>query len=109
MAQQLEASGNVQQTKFTSALLVVALLLVAALVAGALYEVNRSQREAQERAANEIDSLARVFAEQTRRSLQTVDILLRRSPTRIATAPCRRWTRGRCTTSWPPGRINSAM
>jgi signal transduction histidine kinase/ActR/RegA family two-component response regulator len=55
----------------------VALIFVVALVASAAYELNRSQREAQERAALEIDALARVFAEQTRRSLQTVDIMLR--------------------------------
>src|SRR4029453_17860464 len=35
------------------------------------------KREAQQRAEHEIDALARVFAEQTRRSLQTVDIMLR--------------------------------
>ena len=72
-----EAPGPIQQAKFTSALLGVALLFVGALVASALYELNHSQREAQERAAREIDVLARVFAEQTRRSLQTVDIMLR--------------------------------
>jgi signal transduction histidine kinase len=59
------------------ALIVAALLFVGALGASALYELDRSRREAQERAANEIDVLARVFAEQTRRSLQTVDIMLR--------------------------------
>jgi signal transduction histidine kinase len=60
-----------------SALLAAALLFTAALLASALYELNRSRQEALERAANEIDVLARVFAEQTRRSLQTVDIMLR--------------------------------
>ncbi|HEV7914077.1 MAG TPA: ATP-binding protein [Albitalea sp.] len=72
-----EDPGTLQQPKFTVALLVAALLFVAALVASALYELDRSQREAEERAAHEIDALARVFAEQTRRSLQTVDIMLR--------------------------------
>src|ERR1700752_3270454 len=67
----------IQQPKFTSVLLVAALLSVVALVVSALYELSRSQREAQERAAHEIDALPRVFAEQTRRSLQTVDIMLR--------------------------------
>ena len=75
--QPLEALAPIRRPKFTSALVVAALLFVVALVASALYELNRSQREAQERAAHEIDSLARVFAEQTRRSLQTVDIMLR--------------------------------
>src|SRR6266850_1725477 len=75
--QRPETPGPSQPPKFTAALLGVALLFVAALVASALYELNRSQREAQERAAREIDALARVFAEQTRRSLQTVDIMLR--------------------------------
>ena len=75
--QALEAAGPIRRPKFTSALVVAALLFVVALVASALYELDRSQREAQERAAHEIDSLARVFAEQTRRSLQTVDIMLR--------------------------------
>src|SRR3982074_1850040 len=69
--------GPIQQPKFTSALVVAALLFVVALVASAAYELNRSHREAEERAAHEIDALARVFAEQTRRSLQTVDIMLR--------------------------------
>jgi len=69
--------GPVQQPRFTLALLVAALLFVGALGASALYELSRSRREAQERAAHEIDALARVFAEQTRRSLQTVDIMLR--------------------------------
>src|SRR5258705_2113920 len=72
-----EALGPIQQPKFTPALVVAALLFVVALVASALYELNRSRDEAQERAAHEIDALARVFAEQTRRSLQTVDIMLR--------------------------------
>ena len=48
-----------------------------ALAISALYELDRSRHEAQQRAAHEIDALARVFAEQTRRSLQTVDIMLR--------------------------------
>jgi signal transduction histidine kinase/ActR/RegA family two-component response regulator len=48
-----------------------------ALALSALYELDRSKREAQERAEHEVDALARVFAEQTRRSLQTVDIMLR--------------------------------
>jgi hypothetical protein len=69
--------GPLQQPKFTSALIVAALLFVIALVAGALYELDRSHREAEARAAHEIDALARVFAEQTRRSLQTVDTMLR--------------------------------
>ena len=73
----LATADPVQPPKFTAALLGVALVFVVALVASALYELNRSQREAQERAASEIDALARVFAEQTRRSLQTVDIMLR--------------------------------
>lgn len=73
----LATADPVQPPKFTAALLGVALLFVVALVASALHELNRSQREAQERAASEIDALARVFAEQTRRSLQTVDIMLR--------------------------------
>src|ERR1700752_3312115 len=79
MGKQLaEALGRpVKQPKFTRTLLVAALLFVLALVASALYELDRSRREAQERAAHEIDALARVFAEQTRRSLQTVDIMLR--------------------------------
>jgi signal transduction histidine kinase/ActR/RegA family two-component response regulator len=72
-----EVSNPVQRLKFTSTLLVGALLFVVALAASALYELDRSKREAQERAAQEIDALARVFAEQTRRSLQTVDIMLR--------------------------------
>src|SRR5437667_3028371 len=72
-----DALGPTRQQKFTSALLGAALLFFVALVASALYELNRSQREAQERAAHEIDALARVFGEQTRRSLQTVDIMLR--------------------------------
>src|ERR1700754_1719308 len=72
-----ESSGSIQPPKFAAALLGVALLFVVALVASALYELNRSEREAQERAAHEIDALARVFAEQTRRSLQTVDIMMR--------------------------------
>jgi signal transduction histidine kinase len=67
----------VRQAKFTWALDLAASLFVAALIASAVYELNRSRHEAQERAANEIDVLARVFAEQTRRSLQTVDIMLR--------------------------------
>ncbi|MDB5946109.1 MAG: hypothetical protein JWQ33_1135 [Ramlibacter sp.] len=78
MAQQpAEAPGPIQQTKFASALLAAALLFGGALALSALYELNRSQRDAEQRAANEIDALARVFAEQTRRSLQTVDIMLR--------------------------------
>jgi len=72
-----EAAGLLQQPKITPTLLVGALLFVAALGLSALYELDRSQREAQQRAAHEIDTLARVFAEQTRRSLQTVDIMLR--------------------------------
>jgi signal transduction histidine kinase/ActR/RegA family two-component response regulator len=71
------APGATQQPKLTLALLVAALVFVAALAASALYELSRSRNEAQQRAANEIDVLARVFAEQTRRSLQTVDIMLR--------------------------------
>jgi len=63
--------------KLTSALVVGAVLFVVALMVGAVYELNRSRMEAEQRAAREIDALARVFAEQTRRSLQTVDIMLR--------------------------------
>ena len=73
----MEAPSPLQQNKVTSTLLVGALLFLVALAVSALYELDRSQREAQQRAAREIDSLARVFAEQTRRSLQTVDIMLR--------------------------------
>jgi PAS domain S-box-containing protein len=72
-----EPPGLVRPLKLTSALFVSALLFMVALALGALYELDRSKREAQERAAHEIDALARVFAEQTRRSLQTVDIMLR--------------------------------
>jgi len=72
-----QAPSPPQQLKLTSTLLVGALLFMVALAVSALYELDRSQREAQQRAAHEIDALARVFAEQTRRSLQTVDILLR--------------------------------
>jgi signal transduction histidine kinase/CheY-like chemotaxis protein len=72
-----QAPGRFPQGRFTVALWVAALVFVAALVASALYELSRSRNEAQERAANEIDVLARVFAEHTRRSLQTVDIMLR--------------------------------
>ena len=72
-----EALGSIQQLKLTSTILVAALLFVVALLTGAVYELDRSKREAQERAAREIDVLARVFAEQTRRSLQTVDTMLR--------------------------------
>jgi signal transduction histidine kinase len=72
-----EASRPLQQLKVTPTLLVGALVFAAALVLSAVYEIDRSQREAQQRAAQEIDALARVFAEQTRRSLQTVDIMLR--------------------------------
>ena len=72
-----KAADSLQQPKFTSALLVGALLFLVALAISALYELDRSRHEAQQRAAHEIDALARVFAEQTRRSLQTVDIMLR--------------------------------
>src|SRR5450432_3768609 len=72
-----QAPGPLRQLTVTSTLLVGALVFVVALAVSALYELDRSQREAQERAAHEIDALARVFAEQTRRSLQTVDIMLR--------------------------------
>jgi len=72
-----ESLGPIRQPKFSLALLVAALLFVVALVASAMYELIRSRHEAQERAADEIGALARVFAEQTRRSLQTVDIMLR--------------------------------
>jgi signal transduction histidine kinase/CheY-like chemotaxis protein len=75
--QPLPAHSSLQQPRSNAALLLAALLFVGALVASALFELDRSHREAQERAANEIDVLARVFAEQTRRSLQTVDIMLR--------------------------------
>jgi signal transduction histidine kinase len=71
------ASGPTQQLRLTSTLFVVAFLFVMALALSALYELDRSRREAEQRAAHEIDALARVFAEQTRRSLQTVDIMLR--------------------------------
>jgi len=73
-----DAPGSIQQRKYRSALVAIALLCVVALVISALYELHRSRREVQERAANEIDVLARVFAEQTRRSLQTVDIMLKK-------------------------------
>ena len=72
-----ELAKPVQQRRFRTALFAAALLFMAALVLSAVYELDRSQREAQQRAAHEIDALARVFAEQTRRSLQTVDIMLR--------------------------------
>ena len=72
-----EAPSPVQPLKFTSVLVVSAVLFVVALAISALYELDRSHREAQQRAEHEIDALARVFAEQTRRSLQTVDIMLR--------------------------------
>ena len=58
-------------------LLGAAALFVVALVLSALYELDRSKRETQSRSAQEIDALGRVLAEQTRRSLQTVDIMLR--------------------------------
>src|SRR5436305_13612169 len=63
--------------KLSSALVVAVLLFIAALGVSADYELDRSRMEAEQRAAREIDALARVFAEQTRRSLQTVDISLR--------------------------------
>jgi hypothetical protein len=63
--------------KLTSALVVGAVLFIAALAVSANYEVDSSRMEAEQRAAREIDALARVFAEQARRSLQTVDVLLR--------------------------------
>jgi signal transduction histidine kinase/ActR/RegA family two-component response regulator len=63
--------------KLTSALVVGAVLFIVALAVSADYEVDHSRMEAEQRAAREIDALARVFAEQTRRSLQTVDITLR--------------------------------
>ncbi|MDB5861049.1 MAG: sensor hybrid histidine kinase, partial [Ramlibacter sp.] len=72
-----QSPGRIAQARFTAALCIAALVFVAALVASALYELDRSRSEAQERAANEIDVLARVFAEHTRRSLQTVDTMLR--------------------------------
>jgi signal transduction histidine kinase/CheY-like chemotaxis protein len=72
-----ESLGPIRQPKLSLALLVAALLFVVALVASAMYELIRSRHDAQERAADEIGALARVFAEQTRRSLQTVDIMLR--------------------------------
>jgi signal transduction histidine kinase len=72
-----QAPSPAQRLKFTSTLIVSAVLFVIALAVSALYELDRSKREAQQRAEHEIDALARVFAEQTRRSLQTVDIMLR--------------------------------
>jgi signal transduction histidine kinase/CheY-like chemotaxis protein len=63
--------------KLTSALVVGAVLFILALAVSADYELDRSRMEVEQRAAREIDALARVFAEQTRRSLQTVDIMLR--------------------------------
>ncbi|HEV7574854.1 MAG TPA: ATP-binding protein [Caldimonas sp.] len=71
------ASSPPQQLRLTSTFSVVALLFVLALVLTALFELDRSRHEAEQRAAHEIEALARVFAEQTRRSLQTVDIMLR--------------------------------
>jgi hypothetical protein len=68
---------HIQQTKFTAALLVAGLVFIGALVASALYELDRSRADAEQRAANEIGVLAHVFAEHTRRSLQTVDTMLR--------------------------------
>jgi signal transduction histidine kinase/CheY-like chemotaxis protein len=72
-----DAPGPIQLPRLPPPLVAAALLFVVALAIGALYELDRSQREAQLRATQEIDALARVFAEQTRRSLQTVDIMLR--------------------------------
>lgn len=72
-----DAPGSILQPKFRAPLFGATLLFVVALVLSALYELDRSKREALLRSAQEIDALARVLAEQTRRSLQTVDIMLR--------------------------------
>jgi hypothetical protein len=63
--------------KFSSALVLGAVLFIVALAVSAGYELDRSRMEAEQQSAREIDALARVFAEQTRRTLQTVDIMLR--------------------------------
>ena len=52
-------------------------LFVAAMIASTAHDLWSSRREAQRQAEQEIGALARVLAEQTRRSLQAVDVMLR--------------------------------
>ena len=52
-------------------------LFVAAMIGSAAHDLWTSRREAERQAEQEIVVLARVLAEQTRRSLQTVDVMLR--------------------------------
>src|SRR5690349_18909643 len=58
-------------------ILLASALFIAAMVASTAHGLWTSHLEAQRQAEQEIVVLARVLAEQTRRSLQTVDLVLR--------------------------------